>query len=341
MVIWYDSVTHNGALAWQNKLCDRNSDFFEVSDGFFTNYNWKDADIQMTDEIIRNKYPTRRRDVFFGIDIFGRGQVAKDDTHLTLHETRVNDFSVALFAPAWTYETILSRNRRRNFNEVFLERNDLFFLSFWKDLYTSGPKEMPFYSSFCLGSGLKRYQLGRVIDSHPWFDLSSQTVPLSIPIHPDFLKHDFSTAFEGGSCLKVFGTSESRPLRLFCTDFCSENDLIIGYALKKSSEAVDLEILLNFIKDDSHCQIVCGSAQFSQSEVDAWPGHYRMQNLRENHLVSLKFFLERTQEKHIPCREESNGWEIRWALIYSVEVPMATNNSVYSSGTSTCPSLNN
>lgn len=312
LVIWYDSVTHSGSLVWQNKLCYQNCNFFEVSDGIFTNYNWTNTDLLLTDQIIRDKYPDRRKDVFFGVDVFGRGQVAKHDTHQTVARIKENDFSMALFAPAWTFETIPDRDRIPNLNEIFLQRNNRFFSSFWKDLYTSGPREMPFFSSFCLGSGSKRYQFGRLIDNRPWFDLRAQSIPMSVPIEGNFLNHDFSTAFEGGSCLKISGQSQSLPLRLFCCDFCCENDLIVGYAVKKSAETVDLEILLNVVNGDSHCQIVCGSAQFIRPEVRSWPGHYRVQNMQESQVAFVKSFLERTQEKHIPCHSsELNGWEIR------------------------------
>ena len=126
------------------------------------------------------------------------------------------------------------------------------------------------------------------------------------------MDHDFSTAFEGGSCLKIFGRSQSLPLRLFCCDFCCENDLIVGCAMKKSSEVVDLEVLLNVVNGDSHCQIVCGSGQFIRGvDVDSWPGYYRMKNMDEEQMGMLKQFLQRTQEKHIPCQQQVNGWEIR------------------------------
>lgn len=314
MVIWYDSVTHSGALNWQNKLCEQNCKFFEVSDGIFTNYTWKSADLQITDEIIRNKYPNRRKDVYFGVDVFGRGQLAQHDTHLTVSRVAENDFSTALFAPAWTFETIPNRDRIKNLNEIFLERNDRFFASFWPDLYTSGPKEMPFYSSFCLGSGPSRFQNGRLIDSRPWFDMRAQSISMSVPIQGNFLNHDFSAAFDGGSCLKILGQSQSLPLRLFCSDFSCENDLIVAYAMKKSAALVDLEILLNVVNGDSHCQIVCGSAQFIKADIDSWPGHCRKQNLNDQQLGFVRNFLARTEERHIPCSGLVNGWEIRWVF---------------------------
>ena len=40
-VIWYDAVTTEGNLTWQNTLNALNRPFFEASDAFFVNYTWK------------------------------------------------------------------------------------------------------------------------------------------------------------------------------------------------------------------------------------------------------------------------------------------------------------
>lgn len=40
-VLWYDSVTVDGKLRWQNCLNEKNRVFFDACDGIFTNYAWK------------------------------------------------------------------------------------------------------------------------------------------------------------------------------------------------------------------------------------------------------------------------------------------------------------
>jgi mannosyl-glycoprotein endo-beta-N-acetylglucosaminidase len=40
IVIWYDSVLHDGQLRWQSALNDKNYRFFQATDGFFTDYHW-------------------------------------------------------------------------------------------------------------------------------------------------------------------------------------------------------------------------------------------------------------------------------------------------------------
>jgi mannosyl-glycoprotein endo-beta-N-acetylglucosaminidase len=39
-IIWYDAVTIEGKLEWQNQLNQLNKPFFDVCDGIFLNYCW-------------------------------------------------------------------------------------------------------------------------------------------------------------------------------------------------------------------------------------------------------------------------------------------------------------
>lgn len=41
LVIWYDAVTSQGKLKWQNGLTDQNCGFLEACDGLYVNYAWK------------------------------------------------------------------------------------------------------------------------------------------------------------------------------------------------------------------------------------------------------------------------------------------------------------
>lgn len=40
-VLWYDSVTVDGELEWQDRLNGKNRVFFDACDGIFSNYAWK------------------------------------------------------------------------------------------------------------------------------------------------------------------------------------------------------------------------------------------------------------------------------------------------------------
>lgn len=84
-IIWYDSVTIEGELKWQNQLNQLNElvseegffswlsrlirPFFKACDGIFLNYTWK------PEYLVQSKITAgqRDRDVYVGVDVFGRG----------------------------------------------------------------------------------------------------------------------------------------------------------------------------------------------------------------------------------------------------------------------------
>ena len=68
-VIWYDAVTVEGNLKWQNALTPLNKPFFDVCDGIWINYTWTEG----TPAEVRATAGNRAFDVYLGIDAFGRG----------------------------------------------------------------------------------------------------------------------------------------------------------------------------------------------------------------------------------------------------------------------------
>jgi len=68
-VIWYDSVTIEGRLEWQNAVTPLNRPFFDACDGIWINYTW----LESTPRLTALEAGQRRRDVYMGVDVFGRG----------------------------------------------------------------------------------------------------------------------------------------------------------------------------------------------------------------------------------------------------------------------------
>lgn len=81
MVLWYDSIIESGALIWQNELNDRNKSFFDLCDGILINYTWSERNLERTVRILNEKGGDIHK-VFIGIDVFGRGQLAKFESHV-------------------------------------------------------------------------------------------------------------------------------------------------------------------------------------------------------------------------------------------------------------------
>ncbi|TFK53325.1 hypothetical protein OE88DRAFT_1240919 [Heliocybe sulcata] len=123
-VIWYDSVILTGHLRWQDRLNALNVPFFLPSTGFFSNYTWPphfpsltaqyflglDTSVLDSDEVVGTAvFPKSLQDLFIGVDVWGRGSHGnggfgsyKAINHI---DPAYLGLSVALFGPAWTWES--------------------------------------------------------------------------------------------------------------------------------------------------------------------------------------------------------------------------------------------
>ncbi|TFK67271.1 hypothetical protein BDN72DRAFT_914846 [Pluteus cervinus] len=125
--IWYDSVTTDGYVYYQNRLNALNLPFFLSSTGLFTNYWWyptADTDPKnsmdyftslaatLTGNAATSKPEVAKKDfndIFIGIDVWGRGSYGGEGFGLYQALTHISPLkrklSAALFAPGWTWET--------------------------------------------------------------------------------------------------------------------------------------------------------------------------------------------------------------------------------------------
>ncbi|CAD5228102.1 unnamed protein product [Bursaphelenchus okinawaensis] len=107
LLIWYDSITNEGKLAWQNCLNEKNNTFAQRCDGLFTNYTWNRRHLKVTKKFVEeNKTQLSTYDIYFGVDVFGRGAFEGGgfNTYKAVQAARNYEFSSAIFAPGWTSE---------------------------------------------------------------------------------------------------------------------------------------------------------------------------------------------------------------------------------------------
>ncbi|GAB6020425.1 hypothetical protein CHUAL_003120 [Chamberlinius hualienensis] len=230
-VIWYDSVTVNGELKWQDELNALNKVYFDACDGIYLNYNWNDEKLSNS---IR-QCGQRLSDVYVGIDVFGRGTLGGGgfNSDIAFKAVRNAGLSVALFAPGWVHEVLGP--------ETFTH-NEYKFWSLLTDFNpVHGPSELPFSSSFCQGFGRAIYRYGKLLQSNYWCNLSMQQYQptehsfYSRETTPHRLTISNSTAYNGGGCLKIKGDPSMQPIplfRLLTSEFELKVSLLVTYTFK-------------------------------------------------------------------------------------------------------------
>ncbi|XP_067860277.1 cytosolic endo-beta-N-acetylglucosaminidase isoform X2 [Heptranchias perlo] len=233
LVIWYDSVLETGDLKWQNELNKHNKVFFDSCDGIFLNYNWKEEHLKRMATLVEG----RHADVYVGVDVFGRGDVVGGEftTNQSFELIRKYNFSGAIFAPGWVYETLEKEKFHQNQHK------------FWNLLIEYLPIHsictLPFATSFCQGFGKNLYRNGKVEATGSWFNLNAQEIqPLFVDQQPDPANGSVKTygcsedAWNGGCCLVIKGlipgTRSNVSVRLFSLQVQSPPKVFVAFVYK-------------------------------------------------------------------------------------------------------------
>jgi mannosyl-glycoprotein endo-beta-N-acetylglucosaminidase len=276
-VIWYDSVIDSGELRWQNCLNRLNSSFFELADGLFTNYHWREDTPRNSASLAGNR---RRRDVYFGIDVHGRntfgGGGFKSD--VACRVALAAGTSVALFAPGWTHE---------NFGAHLVQRTSRLFFDAVADHFELNRYELPFWTNFNPGSGAAHAvfvqgraagrtsittQMRLMRPQLSWsFERCIEKTPRLASFFSVQLRED--DAFLGSCCLRLGGFLEAQPdhavVRLFATDFGCDGGLRVTVSLRFGH--ADDECALLLLLDDGSLVVLAASSDLGNSVVGLLP----------------------------------------------------------------------
>ncbi|XP_009122391.1 cytosolic endo-beta-N-acetylglucosaminidase 2 isoform X2 [Brassica rapa] len=247
LVIWYDSVTVRGHLKWQDHLNEKNKPFFDLCDGIFMNYTWKESYPKLSAEVAGD----RKYDVYMGIDVFGRGSFGGGqwtvDTALDL--LKRNNVSAAIFAPGWVYETAQPPNFHTAQNKWWslVEKS-------WGVVRTY-PQVLPFYSDFNQGFGNHVSLEGRQLSDAPWYNISCQSLQPLLEFkedNTDIIQVTIDAgeaSYNGGGNIVFKGRLEGDvyfTARLFKPLIhLSSSRITVSYSVK-SDETSKLGLLLGF-----------------------------------------------------------------------------------------------
>ncbi|GMH45314.1 hypothetical protein BSKO_13271 [Bryopsis sp. KO-2023] len=168
MIVWYDAITIEGKLEWQDCLDEKNLSFFNITDAILVNYTWGQE--KLTTDRLSSRW--RNHSVFVGFDVYGRNTKEYGpflDMKPGLGLVKDADLSACLFAPAYTYE---------EFPKSIWKRSDD---SMWEMIIDTWgePRKVlsfPLVTNFSKGCGRAMFIDGKQESDTPWFNMSLQSI---------------------------------------------------------------------------------------------------------------------------------------------------------------------
>lgn len=112
-IMWYDSMTSEGKMDWQNALTDENSDYMvhegeKLSDSMFLNFWWNTETLEEEELLKKSKEKAEELeidpyDLYAGIDVQENGFETPARWNLFTDENDQPYTSLGLYVPSWTY----------------------------------------------------------------------------------------------------------------------------------------------------------------------------------------------------------------------------------------------
>lgn len=232
-IMWYDSMTQQGEMDWQNALTDKNvyalvdENGNPVADDMFLNFWWNTetyapaellkASAEKAAEVGVNPY-----DLYAGIDIQANGYKTPVRWNLFAPEGQAPYTSLGLYCPSWTY---FSAN---DFFTDYQDRENLLWVNAagdpfaasegdWKGVSTYAVENtvitgLPFITNFSMGHGYFFNIDGVRVSNKDWSDRSMQDILPTYRYHVEQPESnrlegimDYSDAYYGGTSMKFVG----------------------------------------------------------------------------------------------------------------------------------------
>lgn len=282
-VMWYDSLTKDGKMDWQNALTDKNdyflidSDKEKVADSMFLNFWWTNkklaekqllkASNEKAKQIKINPY-----DLYAGIDLQANGTSTPIRWDLFEDENKVPYTSLGLYCPSWTYYSA------GNIDEFHSKENRLWVNEFGnpsKETKVTGTEfkgistysiektaitSLPFNTNFNLGNGYNFFINGEKVSKLDWNNRSLADI---MPTYRWIIDNqgsnnikasiDYANAYYGGNSIKLagnLGSNEASVIKLFSTDLTLEKGSNFTTTAQSNSE-VSLDLILEFYDGDN------------------------------------------------------------------------------------------
>lgn len=287
-IMWYDSMTEDGKMDWQNALTDKNDYFLvdgnkeSVSDSMFLNFWWTENELaskkllessnKKAKDLNINPY-----DLYAGIDVQANGTNTPIKWDLFEGKGNAPFTSLGLYCPSWTYFSSSSIDE-------FQDKESRLWVNEFKDpskdtkvskdewhgvskyaIEKTVVNSLPFNTNFNVGNGYNFFIDGEKVSALDWNNRSLADV---MPTYRWIIENegsnslkgsiDYSNAYYGGNSIKFMGKVEenkSSTIKLFSSDLKLEKGTKFTSALRADGES-SVSLVLGF--DDGSFETIDG-----------------------------------------------------------------------------------
>lgn len=277
-IMWYDSMTKDGEMDWQNTFNEKNEMFLvdsenkPVADSMFLNFWWTNKKY-VEEELIKraeehaNTLGVDPKELYAGVDIQSNG--TGTPIRWDLFEKSANETytSLGLYCPSWTYFSSSSidefhekeaklwvnefNNPSKNTEATGTQWRGISKYVVEKSAVTS----LPFKTNFNMGNGYNFFINGEKVSSLDWNNRSLADV---MPTYRWIIENegsnsitpsiDYANAYYGGNSIKFLSNLEagkSSVVKLYSADLKLEKGVEFTTVAKADSE-VSLDLILEF-----------------------------------------------------------------------------------------------
>ncbi|MCC4085820.1 discoidin domain-containing protein [Enterococcus faecalis] len=277
-IMWYDSMTSDGKMDWQNGLTDKNKSYLvdaqmkPLSDSMFLNFWWNTEDLaekellkasqEKAKELKLNPY-----NLYAGIDVQENGYLTPVDWKLFTDKEGTPYTSLGLYVPSWTHSSASTP-------DDFQSREELFWVNAkgdptksttpegtqWPGISTYAVEqtaitELPFVTNFNVGNGYNYFINGEKVSNMDWNNRSMQDI---MPTYRWTFTHekenalavtiDYADAFYGGNSLLFRGKMQKdakSTVKLYRLESSFEKNTVFT-TIAKSSDETELSLVLGY-----------------------------------------------------------------------------------------------
>lgn len=278
-LIYYDSMTVDGKMDWQNALTEKNAAYLmnedgeAVADEMFLNFWWTTEKLA-GEELLKASAGLAKEkgidpyDLYAGVDIQSNGYDTPIRWDLFENPEGGTYTSLGLYCPSWAYfsagtvqdfwkqENKLWVNSKGDPSyEADVSGDD----TQWRGVSTyvverTAVTELPFVTNFCMGNGYGFYKNGQLISMLDW---NNRSVSDILPTYRYIIENgggntlaadlDVGDAYYGGNSLILRGDMKKDTesvIKLYSADLDAQEQMIFTTAAKVRGSEVALDAVL-------------------------------------------------------------------------------------------------